>query len=87
MREVVENKPAKLEEIKSLILKEFAEANVEDIQEQSDHRIVGSIIWPGFKKMDVSTRNRMVTEKVRNTLGLRGLNIGILFPLAPGEKL
>ena len=54
---------------------------------ETNHRVVGTIIWEGFKDKDVEERNRLVTEKVRNKLGLRGINVGILFPLAPGERL
>ena len=77
---------ATLEEVKQVIEYEFPGADVGGIQEEN-HRVIGSIVWKDFKGMDSKERHRLVTEKVRNRLGLRGINVGILFPLAPGEIL
>jgi len=78
--------PATLEEVQKIIQDEFPGSDVASIREE-DHRIKGNIVWQGFKGQDSRQRNRLVTEKVRDKLGLRGLNVGFLFPLAPGEKL
>ena len=37
--------------------------------------------------MDNKDKNSLVTEKVRDKVGLKGMNVGVLFPLAPGETL
>ena len=49
-------------------------------------RINGTIVWRGFARMSVSDRNKLVSERIRDALGLNGLNIGILFPLASEEE-
>jgi len=78
--------PVTLQEVRDLILNEFPNAKVNQVVEESNHRIVGVIVWSGFKGMDVDSRNKVVREKVRAQLGLRGLNVGFLYPAAPGEK-
>jgi hypothetical protein len=78
--------PATIDEVKQVIEQEFPGSDVRDIQE-INHRISGTIIWQDFKDKTVRERNRLVTEKVRNRLGLEGMNVDFLFPLAPGEKL
>jgi hypothetical protein len=77
--------PATLQEVQKIIRDEFPGSDVAGIREE-DHRIKGNIIWNGFKGQDARERNRQVTEKVRDKLGLKGLNVGFLFPLAPGER-
>jgi stress-induced morphogen len=77
---------ATLSEVKQVIEEAFPGANVDGVQEEH-YRVLGSIVWKDFKGMPSEDRHRLVTEKVRNRLGLKGINIGILFPLAPGEKL
>jgi hypothetical protein len=76
--------PATLEEVKSLIQTQFPGSDANGLAEEN-HRVVGTIIWHGFKGMDSRDRNRLVTERIRDRLGLRGLNVGSLFPRAPGE--
>jgi acid stress-induced BolA-like protein IbaG/YrbA len=78
--------PATVEEVRQLIRQSFGDADVSGIKEEN-HRVVGTIISSEFEGMDSRERTRLVTERVRNRLGLRGINVGILFPLAPGEKL
>lgn len=78
--------PATLDEVKEVIKNGFPSAEVEGIEEVN-HRVLGSIVWEGFKDMDYKERNNLVTLKVRDTLGYRGMNVGVLFPLAPGETL
>ncbi len=78
--------PATLEEVQKVIREAFPGADVKGIEEKN-HRIFGSIIWKGFKKMKFEERNRQVTEKVRDKLGFEGIRVGILFPLAPKERL
>lgn len=78
--------PATVDEVKQVISEEFPESDVAGIIEEG-HRIGGTFFWPKFKGMDFSERNRLVTRRVRDRLGLHGINIGFLFPLAPGEKL
>lgn len=77
--------PATVDEVKQLIQDGFPDS--ESFVEENDHRIVGTIRWKGFKKMDPRERNQIVTDRVRNKLGYRGLNIGFILPLAPGDKL
>lgn len=78
--------PATLEEIQNVIREAFPGSDAEGIEEKG-HRVVGTIFWKGFKGKDFVERNRLVTEKIRDRLGFRGINIGTLFPLAPKEKL
>ncbi|MDQ2733125.1 MAG: hypothetical protein M3Y56_15845 [Armatimonadota bacterium] len=78
--------PATLSEVQEIIREEFPNSIVDKITEEN-HRIGGIIEWPQFQDMDGEERNRLVTEKVRGRLGLRGLNVGFLFPRAPGEAV
>jgi hypothetical protein len=78
--------PATLEEVQKIVQDEFPGSEVGGIREE-DHRILGTIVWKGFKGQDISERSHLITAKVRDRLGLKGLNVGVLFPLAPGEKL
>jgi hypothetical protein len=78
--------PATLEEVREVAQEVFPGADVNGLMEQN-HRVVGEIIWDGFKERDIEERNRLVTERIRNRLGLKGINVGVLFPLAPGEHL
>ncbi len=78
--------PATLSEVKKIVEDEFPNSDVSGINEEN-HRVLGTIVWTGFKGKDDTERYRMITEKVRRKLGLKGLNVGVLFALAPGEKL
>lgn len=75
--------PATRQEVENLILQGFPNAHV-DLQED-DHRVVGTIISEKFKNMESEQRNELVTKEIRDKLGLNGINVGFLFPLAPGE--
>jgi hypothetical protein len=77
---------ATLEVVERIIQEAFPGSRVE-VTDQENHRLVGTIYWKGFKGMDMTKRTQLVTERVREPLGLDGLNVGILFPLAPGEQL
>ena len=77
--------PATLEEVRTLIQTSFPNSNIE-IWEK-DQRVLGVITWDQFKGMEPAERHRLIRERVRNKLGLSGMNVGVLFPLAPGEKL
>lgn len=76
--------PATLDEVKQVIQEEFPGSDVGDVKEEN-HRVLGTIIWDQFQGMNSGERNRLVTERVRDRFGLRGINISILFPRAPGE--
>lgn len=76
-----------LEKVSSLIKEQFPDADVDDVKENESRQVSGIIWWAGFKRMALRERNRLVHERVRNTLGLAGVNVGLLFPLAPGENL
>jgi hypothetical protein len=76
--------PATLDEVKHIVEQAF-EDPVESRLEEAGHRIMGTIVSREFAGMDQGARNRLVTERGRDVLGLRGLNVGILVPLAPGE--
>jgi len=78
--------PATLDEVRGIIRDSFPGANVE-VSLKPDNIITGTIYSEEFKNKDVSARNNLVWERVRNKLGLRGINVGVLFPLAPGERL
>lgn len=73
--------PATLDEVREIIQEEFPGADVSELGEK-DYRVTGTIVWDGFQHKDSWERNRMVTERVRDRLGMRGINIGILFPRA-----
>lgn len=78
--------PADLKEVQEVIQEEFPGADVSDLGE-NNYRVTGTIVWDGFQNKDSWERNRMVTERVRDRLGMRGINIGLLFPRAfRGEK-
>lgn len=77
---------ATIDEVRSLILMEFPGSDVSNVKEENQ-RVYGIIDWNGFRNMDVSARNRLVTQKVRNKLGPKGYNVGFLLPHVPGEKL
>ncbi len=76
--------PATVTEVRKLIQEGFPDSVIEITEE--NHRIVGTIHWPKFKDMDVKKRNRLVTERVRNNLGYRGINVGFLLPLASKDE-
>jgi acid stress-induced BolA-like protein IbaG/YrbA len=78
--------PATLDEVRAVIEDAFPGAAV-SVATGEDHRIAGTIVWPKFSDYEDTERHRLVIERVRNRLGLRGLNVGVLFPLAPGERL
>lgn len=78
--------PATLQEVKQLIQNEFPAANVNDLKAE-DHRITGDIIWSGFENKEIKERYRLMSERVRDKLGLSGINVGNLLLLAPGEKI
>jgi hypothetical protein len=59
---------------------------VHEIKEVN-HRITGTIRWQGFRNKNTRERHQLIRERVRNTLGMNGINVDILYPLAPGEKL
>jgi len=75
-----------LDEVRRVVTSEFPGADVGQIREEN-HRVTGSIVWSSFRGMEYRERNRLITEKVRNKLGLKGINIGLLFPVAPGEVI
>lgn len=80
--------PATVTEVRKLIEDAFgSDSALASVVQEKQGRIVGNIVWTGFEKMDVSARNQLVTQRIRNPLGFRGLNVGILYPLAPGEHL
>ncbi len=77
--------PATLEEVRKAIQQAFPDADVDSLQEQN-HRVTGTIVSREFEGKDAWERNRLVTERVRDRLGLRGVNVGFPFPVAPGEQ-
>lgn len=77
--------PIQVQELQQLIEQQFPGARI-DIKE-TEGRINGPIFWSEFRGLDLFARNRLITERILDQLGLKGLNIGNLVPLAPGEKL
>jgi len=73
------------QEVEQVIREVFPEARPR--LEQKLGRINGIIVWDGFKNMEIRERNTEVTRRVRNKLSLNGMNVGILYPLAPRERL
>lgn len=78
--------PSTVDQVRELIRSAFPDANVDGVT-QENSKITGTIVWAGFEMMDPGERNKQITKKVRNVLGLRGLNVGVIYPLAPGEEL
>jgi hypothetical protein len=78
--------PVTVEEVQKLIQEQFEGSDVHEIRERN-HRVTGTIRWNGFNGKDIPERHRLITERVRNRFGMRGINIDVLFPLAPGESL
>ena len=79
--------PVTIEEVQKLIQQKFPGSDVNELSQLPDYRIVGAIRWRGFQKMSNNDRNRLVTQMVRNELGLKGINVGVLIPLTPEEQL
>jgi hypothetical protein len=77
--------PVTVEEVKKILRHEFPGSDVGGITEK-DHEVVGTIIWKGFKGKDPEARGQLLLDRVLDKLGMRGINIGFLYPLAPGEK-
>lgn len=73
------------EEVRQVIKEAFKEANVDQVIQQGQ-RVYGIIVAPEFEGHDVTERNALVTERVRNVLGRRAHNLGFLLPMAPGEQ-
>jgi hypothetical protein len=73
--------PVTVEELKKAIRHEFPSADVAGIVEKN-HIVTGTIVWKGFKNKELEERHDLLEK-----LGMKGINIGMLFPLAPGEKL
>ena len=77
--------PVTVQELTDLIQTEFPGSN--PLLADELNRITGTIFWQSFEGMDISERNSLVTKKIRDNLGLSGMNVGILYPLVPGEVL
>ena len=75
-----------LANVKNAIQNGFPGTEVIELTEEH-HKVVGTIVWKGFKGKNPTERHHLITEKVRNRLGSSAINVGILFPLAPGETL
>jgi len=78
--------PVTVEEVKKILRDEFPGSDVGGITEE-DHEVVGAVVWKGFKGKDLDERHRLMDERVLDKLGMRGINVGLVFLLAPGEKL
>ncbi len=78
--------PATVQEVQEIIREAFPDSDVSHLAEEN-HRVVGTVYWDGFQNMPPRERNRLMTERVRDRLGLKGLNVGVLFPLVRGETL
>ncbi len=78
--------PVTVEELKKVLQDEFPNSDVAGVTEKN-HRVTGTVIWKGFKGKDSDERHRLIDERVLDKLGMRGINVGVLFLLAPGEKL
>jgi hypothetical protein len=78
--------PATLDEVRAAIHVAFPDADLDKIEER-DSGIGGIIVSREFAGLDVSQRNQLINEKVLYPLGLRGLNVGVLYALAPRETL
>jgi hypothetical protein len=64
--------PTTVEEVKQLVQDGFPDAEP-DLEEYNE-RVTGVIYWPEFGQMTPEQRNHLVTERVRNHLGYRGLD-------------
>lgn len=77
---------ASVEEVQERLLKAWPDADVGGVRMEG-HRITGVVCWEGFRRMSLERRLAKLAQVVRDPLGAYGLNIGPLYPLAPGEKL
>lgn len=77
--------PATVTDLEDVIRRQFPGAEVE-VTERS-HRLSATIRWTRFKRMSMDNGFRLVKERVRDEMGFRGLNVGTIYPLAPGESL
>lgn len=71
-------------ELKKIIAEEFPGATAM-LRLESDNRIRGEGRSLEFKGKSDSERIRLISERVRQRLGQRGMNLGILYT-APGEQ-
>jgi hypothetical protein len=79
---------ATVEEVKECLLEACPGADVSGVSESDQvHRITGEVRWAGFEGMLVQDRWGHIARNVRDRLGARGLNIGVLYLLTPTEKL
>jgi hypothetical protein len=78
--------PATLEDVRNLVSEGFPGSDVSEILEEN-HRVFGTVRWNGFSDYSQEDRNRLVTQRVRNKLGFKALNVGMLFPRVPGEDI
>jgi hypothetical protein len=77
--------PVTVNELDILIKDAFPGATV--TLEEADHRITGKVRWDGFKGVELEDRSQMMRKRVRDVLGLNGMNVGVIFTLAPRERL
>jgi stress-induced morphogen len=76
---------ATLDEVRNLVQQKFPDAVIDIDEDTEYHRMTGTITSDEFAGKDPEERNRLVSERVRRELGYRGLNLGFLFPVAPGD--
>ena len=79
--------PVTANDVRDIVSEAFTDAKIDVSEDPQSHLVTGIITWNGFGGLDSRERHRLISERVRNKLGMRALNLGILFPLAPGEKL
>lgn len=77
--------PATVDEVKKMMQDEFPNSDVSDIREGEYHRVTGTIRWYGFKGKELDERYNLLL-RARNKLEDRGIKVGFLLPLAPGEQ-
>lgn len=79
--------PIMLEELRHLIEMAFPNADTTRIyQDQTTLYIQGQVTWEGFRGMDCTDRHALASRRVRDGIGLRGLNVGLIACRCKGER-
>ena len=76
---------ANLNQVQNIIQHADPLADVAGVEERGG-RIFGVVVSPSFAPMTAEQRSAWMREVVRNELGSRGVNVGILIAVAPGEN-
>jgi hypothetical protein len=76
--------PLTPDQIKAAIEASFPKADTTGI-EGTGGRVYGEFVWSGFKGQTIPQRLEIFRTRVRDPLGVQGVDLGTVVPLAPGE--